>query len=945
VTTLLIPPGQSLIDEIVLCIEGTDYDYSANMLIFPGKRPAHFLRKALAGNIKRSFIPPAIFPMDGFVDSVSESLRPGRKLDTIDAVSILFDIHRKAKDRLGGDSFITPDSFFPIGLKIYRDIEELCIEDVRSYKVREIQPFTEEVIPAETLKRLQSLSFFYDEFYKTIEDLHYSTRSYRYRTAAEKIEDFGIDRYRKVIFAGFYALTESEKTLFKKVRSLNNTIFIFQDGPGVKEKLLELGMRTERKEAVFPEPDIRFYSSPDTHGQVYALSKIVETINECKEDLNERTVVVLPSPDTLFPLIRQGLTVIDEMDYNISLGYPLHRTSIFGFLNNLMELVTSMDDERIYVPAYLKFVLHPYTKNIYFNGNAEITRIMFHALEDTLTKQRTKTFSTLPEIEEDERLIQGIMEKVYHKNEETLLQNDIRNHLKAIHRNTIEKFLSFKNVEDFALKCAGILAYIFNNSTARLHPLFSPFSESFMRALDTVSKSLMKETVFLERSSYFSFFRKYIMTCHTPFEGTPLRGLQILGFLETRNLKFERVFVLDVNEDTIPHTIKEDTLLPLKARLILGLPTYMDRDKLAAYYFDNLIKGAKEAHLFFIEDDTRERSRFIEKLLWEKQRKREAPFAKDCVKSIQYKIRLQNAYPEDIVKTDSVVSYLNDFTYSATAIDKYLRCPLQFYHSYVLHLDKREEISGDIEKVDIGKLVHKAISAYFSKRKGYPLKEKDINVTEMDHLIDRLFQKWYGDNLTGAIYLLKKQIRNHLQDLLKKYYLDLIKNQSVTILDIERDIRNIRINSFNLKGRLDSIEKRGDKTCIIDYKTSFNPNSLKIDFRKLDLDDRETWSEAIGSLQLPFYLMLYSEETRANIKDLEGMFLLLGRSLINPGIELPLFRDTDPETAYEKLKRIVLSLLGEIVSHKIPFSPTSDKKNTCPYCDFQYVCGTQWIVK
>jgi ATP-dependent helicase/DNAse subunit B len=263
-------------------------------------------------------------------------------------------------------------------------------------------------------------------------------------------------------------------------------------------------------------------------------------------------------------------------------------------------------------------------------------------------------------------------------------------------------------------------------------------------------------------------------------------------------------------------------------------------------------------------------------LLWEKQEKARLHFAKNYVKSIQYKVRLQNAYPEDIVKTDSVVSYLKGFTYSATAIDKYLRCPLQFYHSYVLHLDKREEISGDIEKVDIGKLVHKAISAYFSKRKGYPLKEKDINVTEMDHLIDRLFQKGYGDNLTGAIYLLKKQIRNHLQDLLKKYYLDLIKNQSVTILDIERDIRNIRINSFNLKGRLDSIEKRGDKTCIIDYKTSFNPNSLKkIDFRKLDLDEQRP-GVTIGSLQLPFYLMLYSEETRANIKDLEGCFCCWG---------------------------------------------------------------------
>jgi hypothetical protein len=254
-------------------------------------------------------------------------------------------------------------------------------------------------------------------------------------------------------------------------------------------------------------------------------------------------------------------------------------------------------------------------------------------------------------------------------------------------------------------------------------------------------------------------------------------------------------------------------------------------------------------------------------------------------------------------------------------------------------------MSSDIEKADVGKLVHNAISTYFSKRRGFPLQEKDLDVAEMDDVIDRLFKKEYGDNLTGAVYLLKKQIKNHLQDLLKKYYLYLIKNQSVTIRDSERDIKKIRIGSFNLKGRLDSVERRGDKTCIIDYKTSSNPNSLKIDFNKLNCEDRETWSEAIGSLQLPFYLMLYSEEARANIKDLDGMFLLLGRSVINSDIELPLFSDAAPETAYEMLKSIVLSLLGEIVSSQIPFKSASNKKKTCPYCDFQYVCGTQWVVK
>ena len=47
------------------------------------------------------------------------------------------------------------------------------------------------------------------------------------------------------------------------------------------------------------------------------------------------------------------------------MGYPLHRTPVYGFFNNLMELVASMEGERVYVPDYLKFVLHPYAKNIF----------------------------------------------------------------------------------------------------------------------------------------------------------------------------------------------------------------------------------------------------------------------------------------------------------------------------------------------------------------------------------------------------------------------------------------------------------------------------------------------------------------------------------------------------------------------------------------------------
>ena len=226
-----------------------------------------------------------------------------------------------------------------------------------------------------------------------------------------------------------------------------------------------------------------------------------------------------------------------------------------------------------------------------------------------------------------------------------------------------------------------------------------------------------------------------------------------------------------------------------------------------------------------------------------------------------------------------------------------------------------------------------------------PLQEKDLSVHEMDRVVHDLFQKEYGEKLTGAVYLLERQIRKHLQDLLKKYYLQLVRNRSITVLDNERELSDIQIGSFHLRGRLDSIELRDGKTCIIDYKTSSNPDRLRIDFDKLDADDRRTWSEAIGSLQLPFYLMLYAEKTHVKMADLEGMFLLLGLSLINTDIELPLFAGPFGENTHQMLKAIIMKLLSEIVDQGVPFTSTPHKKEMCPYCDFRFLCGTQWIVK
>ncbi len=955
--TILVPNTVSLIDEVVSHLKSSKRDFSSNIVVFPGKRPSHFVRKAISDRGKRSFIPPLIFSMDEFIDFIYvEKLKLFyRKIEKIDALAILYNLHRynannsRSDNTIVNDSFITPDAFISLGLRIYSDIEELYIEKISPHMVRGIEPMSEEKIPERTLSRLQSLTYFFGQFYQNIKDMKLSTRSSRYRTVSNTIDNIDLSHYTKIIFSGLYALTSTERELFKKLMKLKNILFVYQDGPGIRERLIELGINyetliTKSEESTTTKiqkqkSKISLYKSPDTHGQVFGLRELLNERLEKDRLIDKNILIMLPSSEILFPLFHHGLCLFDEDRFNISIGYPIHRTPVYSFFNNLMELISSIDNDRFYVPDYLKFVLHPYTKNIYFGSSPEITRIMFHSIDEELSRNRTRTFMKLSEIENNEILFKGIIKRINRfsiENPPSVIQ--IKKHLKNIHNSAIKGFLSFKNINDIARKGIDILTYIYENSTSSFHPFFHPFAETFIMSLDILSKSLLKDIVFDQSTGYFNFLRKYLMTCRTPFDGTPLRGIQVLGFLETRGLKFNTVFVLDTNEDILPNSRMDDTLLPFKAREILGLPTYIDRDRLTEYYFENLLNGAEEVHLFFIENERKEKSRFIEKLIWDRQKKNSTT-DKNYVTSIEYTLNLKSKGPSPVFASHEMINLLKNYSYSATSLDAYLKCPLMFYYRYVLNLQEKWEIAENIEKIDIGMFIHKVLFQYFKNRCGYKLTRGDINIKEMEFIIERLFDEVFGSDQTGAIHLLKEQTKRHLEDFLIKYQIPLIKEQEVSILNLENYIRITR-QHFNIEGRIDRIEKRDNSFTIIDYKISSNPNHLKINFERIDINNRESWSEGIGSLQLPFYSLLYSEKTKKEMEDLNSIFLLLGRSTIDKSIELPLINSTERyRENYEMLKYIIYSLLNEIVDISKPFNPTSKMQENCNNCTFSYICG------
>jgi len=935
---LLISPSENLVEKVAENLIGLERDYSASLVIFPGKRPSHFLRKVLAGKERSSFIPPLTLSMDEFIDHVhDESLGfEGRKLEAIDAVAILYGIHAASPEHLGRRNFLTLDTFFPVGMKLYNDLEELYIEGVSPDKVKEIDSIAGEDIPEATAKSLQSLSYFYEAFYRRVQRDRFSTRSSRYCIVSEKIDRLDLDRFEKVIFAGFFALTKSEKNIFKSLMHRGNTLFIFQEGEGMKKKLSDLGIETE-KQFPFTEPEFHCYRSPDSHGQVLGVSTLLKEGIERKERMDEETAIVLPSSEALLPLFHQALGLLDPGNYNISLGYPLERTPLFGFFNNLMEVVSTMDGDRLYVPYYLEFILHPYTKNIYFRGRAEVTRILFHALEETLTKKRTRKFLTLAELENDEALLDSIKERVL-KAEPGITLKMMRDHLEAIHDHTLRKMLSFRDVGDFAGRLRAVVEYIYQNSTARLHPFFYPYSESFLAHLDTLSKSLMKESHFQEVTSYFTLFRKYIMTSYTPFAGTPLRGVQVLGFLETRNLKFKNVLILDANEDILPDTTREDSFLPFKARQALGLPTYLDREEIMFYTFGTLIRGAEKSHLFYVENDQKEKSRFVERFLWERQKREGKRDDRSYVKTIQYRVSLREEEPRPVKKSTEMVRFLGEYSFSASSLNTYLSCPLRFYYEYVLGVKEKEVLSDEFEKEEIGSFVHRVLCNYLKGKVGSVLSEREMSLKEFEKVFSKDFEEQYGKEPSGEIYLLRNQVDRHLKDFIRNYQVPKIREFRTKILGLEQRV-DVTKDSFKLGARLDRVEKRGERTAIIDYKTSANKNYLTIRYPRLDLKNRESWGEAIGTLQLPFYLLTYSQLTGEKPEAIDCMFLLLGRARIDSDIEVPLFKDEAEFREYFGiLTEVMFSLLREIVNPDQLFLPTVDTKKNCSRCPYGYIC-------
>lgn len=976
---VVIQPGQDLPEILAARLLQSSQNLTAFQVVFPEKRPGHYLRKALAQKLKKSFLPPIIQSFDEFVDSLYLEINQNqdRPADPIDSVSILYQLHRTQPEPLGGKAFLSLDEFFPLGLKLYQDLEELKAGLVTRENFLMIDSLAGQNLPEKTRTRLQKVSFFFENFYHCLAEEKLSTRATRLVTVLNKLQPEYLDRFEHIILAGFYLLTAGETRLVKKVLESERASLYLLDGPGIEDLVQSLGL--DLKEAEFiPEapgnshqPEIHFYLSPDSHGQLFILNNLMAEKVKNQSLLNEKQVIVLPALESLIPLHQQTLSALPEEAYNISLGYPLTRTPLYNFFDCLFNLIQTADESnRVYAPYYLDFVLHPYTKNIYFpepQPSAELTRILFHAIQESLNQKKGNLFWSLEEIVADRDWQKKLDE--HSETARTPKAPEFIQHLQFIHQQTIEPFFQIESIGDFALKLINLLNFLVHHSTAPLHLFFQPYAEEFFARLENLKNSLINREKFQHRNSYFNLFRKLFSEARVSFPGTPVHGLQVLGFWETRCLQFAEVYLLDMNEEVIPGSSKVDSLLPQMVRSALKLPTYREREKRYRYYLHQLVSGAGSVHVFFVENSEKEKSRFVEEMLWEKQKKEKQPEASGYIRSASYKIDLSTPTVKPIAKTSRTLETLARMEISASQLDSYLKCPLQFYYAHVLQLSEREELADILERADIGTLVHLILNEYFRPFLNQPL-PRELDGDRLVRTVDQVFRTRLAGAISGNFLLMKEQINLHLLEFLENYQQPVVlrlaaEGLPVVISQLEKKIQlnyKVKGHTFRLKGKLDRVEKRGSNLCLLDYKTSASEKYQEIKFHRLELENRASWPEAIGSLQLPFYQLLAEGEFQTPAEDIYPALLILGRNSISIDIEFsPLAgkkrrnqTDSDQlvyplgETQFSRetrkenfflAKEIIDRLLLEIIDPDKPFTPDGLETDRCDRCIFVDFCG------
>lgn len=449
-----------------------------------------------------------------------------------------------------------------------------------------------------------------------------------------------------------------------------------------------------------------------------------------------------------------------------------------------------------------------------------------------------------------------------------------------------------------------------------------------------------------------------------PFHGEPAEGVQIMGVLETRNLDFDHVLVLSCNEGHMPRGINDGSFIPHNLRHAYDLTTIDNKVSIYAYYFHRLLQRSSDITLLWnnsTEDGNRgEMSRFMLQMLVESDH----PI---CQQSLLPGLSAIQWQPQQIIKTPQVINILSRICtktlpdsglpdvqpLSPTAINRYMRCPLQFYYRYIAGITE-PVLSDDELELDnriFGNIFHEAADSIYHQLPRHIT--RDIlshllkNKQEIERAVDEAFHKEIPNIPANGLHLINREvIVYYLRQLVS---IDL-RLAPFTILGLEHDVTatinlpqesRLCLSSIPIGGRIDRLDLINEGTAeerirVVDYKTGSR--------RLKPLSD-------VDAIFLPenihehsdYYLQtfLYADIVRRNEQCPVVPALLFiqhaGTKDYDPTLCFGQHPISDIAEYSKHINELLQEKLVEMFSNDVPFIPTSDLR-ICQSCPYRLMC-------
>ncbi|WP_336732736.1 PD-(D/E)XK nuclease family protein [Chryseobacterium sp. VD8] len=825
------------LNKIISELLSQNSDLSEFNIVLPGKRPIVFIRRILEENNYSGFL-PNFFTIEELIDKIADK----QQIQGIALWLFAFDVY-KSLNLIPNDDFAEFLKWFPTLQKDWDDILKFSESDeaVLQYMFDEerIKEWAQDLGEDDEGPRKKFLNFwknmnvFLPVLKKKLKEKNWATSGMINETAKAKIDEFAKNTSEKFVFCGFNAFTPAEEKLVRSLLQWDKGQCFFQaDHYYFDDERQEAGkfLRNHKTwkefddhrlfqwiEDDFNQPkNIKVY---EVSGNITQTKILPEIFKEIENKTYSDTAVVLLDEN----LLPASLDVMHGVpNLNITMGFPLKNLS---FSNAVKQLF------------YLQKQLEKNKSSYYYRDIFPILEELPKSAEDELVINNFKA-------KIEERNIVYISKKLFHE---------------LLHELSYYNLL--KKAESTTVYLDSLIEFCKQIKWLEIDDIQYENVSHFENAFRIIKNQLSPYQFEIKMETLEILINQHINSESIDFQGEPLRGLQIMGLLETRLLNFENVIMLSVNEGKLPLGNSQNTYIPFDIRRFFDLHTFLENDSIYAYHFYRLIQDSKNVHLLFNAlssgVNTGEKSRFITQIEMESSHNIEHLIIENSSEPII-------TQPIEISKTEIVLQRLEKWKekVSASHLTSYLYNPIDFYLSKILKTSESDEIEEELSVKNYGNLVHYTLQEIYEVLKGKILKENDLkeSVKAIDQYIEVAIEKLkhQPEFYEKGMNFIHKAIAKKVIENILNHDLELIKSGNVLeILDIEKRFENVDFyldekDKVSFFGFIDRIDRLNGTLRIIDYKTAKIKNLIvKID--ESNVDEYFHNSDRKQALQLCIY--------------------------------------------------------------------------------------------